>query len=559
MGSASVPNDALDWFGELSKLPPDPSVPAPQRGDLIDLFDRVQFHPLSVAVLTQQLKTRSANQLGRRLEAILREDAVSAAAAEGTPTSLIASLQLSLERLTEAERHAVRRLGVFQGGAFEDDLLAITELGESESSGENLWLVQSNRGEQLLASSQIGDAAEIFSDILKILGKELSYKRAVTLARLGRCYRDDGHPDFAKAQLREGIVVTQEVEQSDDVKRIRGQLQTELADVLRHQGKFAEAREQYAKSLKTKREIGGELQGEGVVLVQLGTLARLEGNLSEAVKSYYAALKLFQCLHEPASEVTIRHQLGMVFQKSCQWEQAEKHYRKSASLAMKNDNLAGAARTWNQLAIVSKATGKLEAAEAWYRKAIDVGRQSQDVSGFAKRLRNLANLLLDQPGRLAEARQLAEESLTLAKTLDPGAAEIWKTYSILAEIADKESEPDKAADYRRLTREARRNFAGTAHEMRQFAPVITAVVGAVAGNEDAKSDVNQLVAQGKQAGGKDTEVASSIERILAGERDVEALCSGLGLNAFMIIETILQALEDPSILQDLLPEDGSPQ
>ena len=48
------------------------------------------------------------------------------------PRSLIASLELSLERLSERERHAVRRLDVFQGGAFEDDLLAITGLGDSD-------------------------------------------------------------------------------------------------------------------------------------------------------------------------------------------------------------------------------------------------------------------------------------------------------------------------------------------------------------------------------------------------------------------------------------------
>jgi tetratricopeptide (TPR) repeat protein len=40
---------------------------------------------------------------------------------------LVASLNLSLERLDGESRELVRRLGVFQGGAFENDLLAITE------------------------------------------------------------------------------------------------------------------------------------------------------------------------------------------------------------------------------------------------------------------------------------------------------------------------------------------------------------------------------------------------------------------------------------------------
>lgn len=141
LGSAANPEDALDWFLRLSLLPSaeeaecfPPDLKSKEgRDDLIRLFDRVQFHPLSICVLAQQLRTRTAKELEGRLEHLLSPGATSLIADEGTPPSLIASLQLSLERLTEDERHAVRRLGVFQGGAFEESLLSITELGD------NLW------------------------------------------------------------------------------------------------------------------------------------------------------------------------------------------------------------------------------------------------------------------------------------------------------------------------------------------------------------------------------------------------------------------------------------
>ena len=96
---------------------------------------------------------------------------------------------------------------------------------------------------------------------------------------------------------------------------------------------------------------------------------------------------------------------------------------------------------------------------------------------MSRALSNLANLLLTQPDRLAEARQLAEESLNIIKlTLDPGVSAIWTTYQILAEIADKEAAvtPDsrrqaelqtQAREHRRLAREAKRNFAGTRQEL----------------------------------------------------------------------------------------------
>nr|VFK38800.1 MAG: hypothetical protein BECKSD772F_GA0070984_10282 [Candidatus Kentron sp. SD]VFK43544.1 MAG: hypothetical protein BECKSD772E_GA0070983_10272 [Candidatus Kentron sp. SD] len=137
---------ALDWFAALFKLPPEPHIPTPGREELMDLFHRVGFHPLSIAVLTQQLKTRLAPELGERLRKILRQGAVSTIADQGADqgaspgliASLELSLELSLECFSEAERHAARRLGVFQGGALESELLAITGLGGNEGERKQL-------------------------------------------------------------------------------------------------------------------------------------------------------------------------------------------------------------------------------------------------------------------------------------------------------------------------------------------------------------------------------------------------------------------------------------
>ena len=765
LGSADYPDDALEWFGELSKLPSadeSDQVSPPERNELIRLCDRVGFHPLSIAVLAQQLRTRTARDLGKRLEQILSGDAVSGIAIEGTPPSLIASLLLSLERLSETERHAVRRLGVFQGGAMESELLAITELGESdeerkqleallaalesgdprailgmmgkklpadaeapaellvqltgspefekhvqqlrselanipatkdEAGAENLWpglrrqlaaaalieaesvpgvgppffrfhptlapmlwaglngkertqltlahrqryyaltnylyhedaknphqaraiatrelpnllhavhqaldagdpdavqfvtaisrflnffgmtreaasltrradaaggergsrawyLARSNRGEKLLASRQVGEATKIFSDILQTLGDKPSYELAATLAKLGRCDEAGGHPDLAEVQHLRCLDVIQKLEQSDRVKKLCAALHTDLGDALRDQGKFDDARDQYEKGLKISVALN-DSRGQGVKLGQLGSLAEREGNLAEAVERHQEALKLFRRLDEPAMEAVAHNQLGIVYDRASQFDLAEQHYRESANLEEKLGNLAGAANTWTNLAITCRKSGKPEAAETWYRKAIEAFQAVGRKNNLATCFNNLANLLQNQPERLAEARQLAEEALGIKKDLDPGAAAIWTTYSILAKIADQESEPDQAAEYRRLFREAKRNFAGTGHEMKQFATVIAAVVGAVAGNEEAKAFANQIVEQGRQADGEEAEFAKSIERILAGERDADALTQNL-TNFAAVVETMLAALEDPTVLANLLPKD----
>ncbi len=152
LGSRSQPQDALAWYAALARLPGPVSVPPPGRDALVELFAQVDFHPLSIAVLAQQLRSRSAAELGERLRTLLAEHAHSPIAQPGTPAGLAASLRLSLDRLGPDERQAVRALGVFEGGALEDDLLTITGLG-GEAGATAVWPALRV---QLLAAGLIG-------------------------------------------------------------------------------------------------------------------------------------------------------------------------------------------------------------------------------------------------------------------------------------------------------------------------------------------------------------------------------------------------------------------
>jgi tetratricopeptide (TPR) repeat protein len=125
-------DDALDWFQALMRLPPEPTVRLPAREALAELFRRVEFHPLSIGLLAQQLRTRRIAELGERLEALL--------GSEGSP--LLASLALSLDRLAPEVRAHLPGLGVFQGGAFEDDLVAVTGLDAAAWQGLRRGLEQ---------------------------------------------------------------------------------------------------------------------------------------------------------------------------------------------------------------------------------------------------------------------------------------------------------------------------------------------------------------------------------------------------------------------------------
>ena len=163
LGSEAYPVDALNYFQALMKLPPAPTVAAPDRAALVNLFKLVDFHPLSIGLLARQLKDRRPAELGQRLERLLAETA------DDKDKSLVASLNLSLDRVGLEVREWLPRLGVFQGGAFESDLLAITGLnliGRAQLLLRKQTIEKWQQGEAV-AEAESGYSAEQYEQLLQ--------------------------------------------------------------------------------------------------------------------------------------------------------------------------------------------------------------------------------------------------------------------------------------------------------------------------------------------------------------------------------------------------------
>lgn len=383
------------------------------------------------------------------------------------------------------------------------------------------------------------------------LGNLRTYERCATLNCLGQCFRSQGEPDLAEKSYREALAIAVNLEPSGTVKNQQGALQTELGNVLTDVGRYVEARAAYDASLADAKRLG-DLRAEGVVNAQLGALALAQRGYPTAIRRYGAALSLFQRLKEPAGEAIYRHQLGIALEEAGQREEAEKHYRESARIAEARGDPTGAAHSWHQLALVSKSAGKLQATEAWYRKALGGYRAGGAAVDLSKTLKNLANLLMNGPGRLAEARQLAEESFAIQKAHDPGAAQTWTTYDILAEIADRQNDPTQAAAYRRQARPAYRNFIGSRYELQKYTRLIAAVLVGVGGHLAAQQAVSREQKVMHQAGSVWARLAQAIDQILAGQRDADVLTANLDALPSMIVEAILEGTKDPARLEVLL-------
>jgi len=197
------------------------------------------------------------------------------------------------------------------------------------------------------------------------------------------------------------------------------------------------------------------------------------------------------------------------------------------------------ATDYNQLGRVAAGAGRPDDAEQWYLRA-------QEIKGHvsphdASTLNNLASLYLSQ-GRLDEAERYAQRAAEVKETLDLS-AEPWKTYNILAKIAEARGRAGEAAGWRRKERDSRDRFAGTQHQiapiLQQFEPVIAAVVQGCERDQGARAAIEGAFDMFRQG---NWQIVDAIQRIWAGERDEEALTATIDYNSRAIIRAILARL-----------------
>src|SRR5437016_3685741 len=100
--------------------------------ELRDLLNQLDHHPLAIQLVLPALGASSLTlaQLTADFSSLL--DHFADDTETGRNRSLLASLDYSLRRLSQAQRALLPRLALFEGGASEDDLLAITEIPEPE-------------------------------------------------------------------------------------------------------------------------------------------------------------------------------------------------------------------------------------------------------------------------------------------------------------------------------------------------------------------------------------------------------------------------------------------
>jgi len=477
--------DALDWFQELVRMPPEPAVPLPEREPLLELFAMVRFHPLSIGVLARELKTRRIAEVGQRLEALMEVD----------DDPLMASLNLSIERLDPELRRILPRLGVLQGGAFDPVVPSATGTTKEE------W--QSLRGG--LAEAGLLQVERIQGINLRFLRFHPTLTPALW-ARLSAGEREHLRVKHRVAyyQLSEELYVGD----SRIIDVVRAIARRELPNLLyalngalddgdamavelvdnvnRFLGAFGLTRDREMLAKKVQAIIGEVGSGDwfrarstlGEQLLDAGRTAEAEVIFSEILKNiddnlvYERAVtmgRLAQCLtgggYAESAETVLRQALSEVekFEKNesngrleaylnadlgnallsrGDYKGARSAFETSMEIAAKHSDDRAVAIAHARLGTIAFSERRLEEAERRYRSALERVR-SLDESGIEAGVWHELGIVLGSQRRWSEAEAAFRESARIMDaTGHPVAAA--SSWSELAKIKESQKKYDEA-------------------------------------------------------------------------------------------------------------------
>lgn len=361
--------------------------------------------PLAVELAAARIRLMTPAELAARFGQQLRLLAQGAADLPARHRSLRATIEASLDVVTEDARTLFAWLGAFAGGS----LLADIEAAAATLGRDRDWLAAALA--ELVETSlvRVGgngsrhsmpDAmAELAREHLAALADRIAVEAAVAGRFLERVRQADGTTAIGDRGDGDNVRAAFQFAVAHDITL----LDPATMRALLHYYEVA-GRPREGQRLFTAAAVAGAPNA----YVHAGRFARLDGDLTEAARLGHLALSLLDPA-DTAGLSQIRHHLGAVATEAGNGPEARKHFRAALVLARRAKNAALIARALNNLGAVSAETGQLLDAERLFSAALEAKRRigASDID-ICQSLQNLAEVAMEL-GHHEQASACAEQ------------------------------------------------------------------------------------------------------------------------------------------------------
>ncbi len=388
---------------------------------LVDFLYREQFKDSKLAARLTLLELPNLLALLERLAQQVAADPTSAEAVSNTAGAIEQLLEFLNCPPALARAVAVR----------EQAAAAIPEWGRARFEHERLLI------ERLLDQGKVQPAYAKATALLaqaKAAGPAAydgaDYNLAMAHFLLGRVLRTGGQAAPALELYTEAQRLFEALGESSE--RMAAGALIEQADCLVALGRLGDAVAKYKEAIE-RNEKQERFRDVAVGKMQLTDVLRRQGKYAEAVAGLEAARELFAAQNEPTTVAAVWHQIGWVQQDAGQYDAAEAAYRRSLEIETQLNNRAKQAGSLTMLGNLYVADlNRPEEAVIFYRQAADIYVELGDQRYEGVTRNNIADTLR-QLERYDEARTEIRRAIECKQELGH-AGTVWNAFNILRQI-----------------------------------------------------------------------------------------------------------------------------
>ncbi len=453
-------------------------------------------HPLSLQLALPQLRDYSAEQLVEQYQTIL--PSIKVGEARERNESLEVSLRFSLDRLGEEVKTLLTRLAVFEGGALETALLAVTEIPEAEWNAIKPQLTSTAliRLEELAGVTVpfVHFHPTLVPHLRALPESQTNYQLLITkywqvyYSLANQLYDDDTqHPIQARSivlrelpNLKRALKLTLAAGALDEAVDFAARLNHFLDKF----GRWRERDEVVAvveKVISDQSSVGRGKMTKREYMMEYGRGERLlqQGRAGEAEQVFRALLERLEVEADYDTcydQTLVLGYLGRCLREQGHPSQATGYYHRAIALAEKLDQTENIQKlistVHTDLADVFVDMGQYESAKHEYLKSIAVDKKTGEEGNASATLGQLGTLALKQ-GNLNEARKRYIEALEICQRSGEKQGQAIFLH-MLGRVAESESNWDEAENHHKQGMKIEENLndlVGVAKSRNQLAIV----------------------------------------------------------------------------------------